>query len=85
MLLRGEGLLRLLRYPEELIARLTPLAEQSAIALREPFRCRLATDGQVPLRAGYPPTVVSSMDGYKAPARRDPRRPRPPAVLGTSR
>lgn len=66
MLLSGEGLLRLHRYPPELIGLLTRLAD--GIALHDPFRYRLATDGQVPLRAGYPTAVISSMDWYKAPA-----------------
>lgn len=35
---------------------------------RSPFRYRLATDGQVPLLAGYPVAVLSSMDWYKAPS-----------------
>jgi hypothetical protein len=68
MLLSGEGLLRLKRYPDELIDTLTRLATEAQIRLRDPFRYRLATDGQVPLRAGYPTAVISSMDWYKAPA-----------------
>jgi hypothetical protein len=68
MLLSGEGLLRLLRYPEEPINRLSELARRCGVALRDPFRYRLATDGQVPLRAGYPTAVLSSMDWYKAPS-----------------
>ncbi len=68
MLLEGEGLLRLRRYPRSLIETLTRLATEHGIALREPFRYRLATDGQVPLRAGYPAAVISSMDWYKAPS-----------------
>jgi hypothetical protein len=68
MLLGGEGLLRLVRYPQAPIAQLTELAERTGIRLREPFRYRLATDGQVPLRAGYPTAVMSSMDWYKAPS-----------------
>jgi hypothetical protein len=68
MLLSGEGLLRLKRYPPQLIVRLTRLAEEHGIGLRRPFRYRLATDGQVPLRAGYPTAVISSMDWYKAPS-----------------
>jgi hypothetical protein len=66
MLLSGEGLLRLHRYPEDLIELLTGLAD--GIDLHQPFRYRLATDGQVPLRAGYPTAVISSMDWYKAPS-----------------
>jgi putative aminopeptidase FrvX len=68
MLLSGEGLLRLRRYPGDLIHRLTRLAGENGISLRKPFTYRLATDGQVPLRAGYPTAVISSMDWYKAPS-----------------
>jgi len=67
MLLAGEGLLSLQRYPQELIDVLGGLAHHSGVPLRSPFRYRLATDGQVPLRAGYPTAVISSMDWYKAP------------------
>jgi hypothetical protein len=68
MLLSGEGLLRLHRYPPGQIRLLAALATESGIRLRDPFRYRLATDGQVPLRAGYPTAVISSMDWYKAPS-----------------
>jgi len=68
MLLDGEGLLRLHRYPKALIDRLTRLAVERGIPLRDPFRYRLATDGQVPLRAGYPTAVITSMDWYHAPS-----------------
>lgn len=68
MLLSGEGLLRRKRYPPALIDELSELAERTGIHLRDPFAYRLATDGQVPLRAGYPTAVISSMDWYKAPS-----------------
>lgn len=68
MLLRGEGLLRRHSYPSGPIHWLSRLAAQNGISLREPFTYRLATDGQVPLRAGYPTAVISSMDWYKAPS-----------------
>jgi hypothetical protein len=68
MLLSGEGLLRLRRYPEDQIRTLSKLADEYRVALHEPFRYRLATDGQVPLRAGYPTAVISSIDWYKAPS-----------------
>jgi hypothetical protein len=38
------------------------------VRLRDPFRYRLATGGQVPLLAGYPVAVISSMDWYKVPS-----------------
>jgi hypothetical protein len=68
MLLQGEGLLRLHRYPTEPVERLSAIARGLGIALHDPFRYRLATDGQVPLRAGYRTAVVSSIDWYKAPS-----------------
>lgn len=68
MLLAGEGLLRLRRYPRSLIDTLSRLAAARGVALRDPFRYRMATDGQVPLLAGYPVAVLSSMDWYKAPS-----------------
>jgi Zn-dependent M28 family amino/carboxypeptidase len=60
MLLSGEGVLRLHRYPQEPLRSLQSLAEQHGIPLHEPFRYRLATDGQVPLRIGYPAAVLTS-------------------------
>jgi Peptidase family M28 len=68
MLLSGEGLLRLHRYPERLIESISRVAYRARVPLRAPFRYRLATDGQVPLRAGYPTAVLSSMAWYKAPS-----------------
>jgi hypothetical protein len=68
MLLSGEGLLRLRRYPEEPRRTLERLAKRQGLVLHKPFRYRLATDGQLPLRAGYPTAVISSIDFYKAPS-----------------
>jgi hypothetical protein len=68
MLLSGEGLLRLHRYPEQPRRTLEQLANRQGLRLHKPFRYRLATDGQVPLRAGYPTAVISSIDFYKAPS-----------------
>lgn len=68
MLLAGEGLFRLRRYPPGPMRELRRLAQEIGVHLRPSFRYRLATDGQVPLRAGYPTAVLSSMDWYKAPS-----------------
>jgi putative aminopeptidase FrvX len=68
MLLDGEGLLTLRRYPRSLIETLSELADQCGVRLHAPFRYRLATDGQVPLLAGYPTAVISSMAWYHAPS-----------------
>lgn len=84
MLLSGEGLLRLVRYPDSAIERLTELAREHDVELRQPFRYRLATDGQVPLRAGYTTAVISSMDWYKAPSNYHWRTDRPANVCQAS-
>jgi hypothetical protein len=68
MLLSGEGLLRLYRYPEELIDALSELAGELGVPLRDPFRYRLAIGGQGSLRAGYPAAAISWMDWFKAPS-----------------
>jgi hypothetical protein len=68
MLLSGEGLLRLHRYPEAPRRTLEQLAARDGLSLHKPLRYRLATDGQLPLRAGYPTAVISSIDFYKAPS-----------------
>ncbi|MGN6870153.1 MAG: M28 family peptidase [Solirubrobacteraceae bacterium] len=68
MLLSGEGLLRLHRYPDEPRRTLERLADRHGLELHKPFRYRLATDGQLPLRAGYSTAVISSIDFYKAPS-----------------
>lgn len=68
MLLSGEGLLRLHRYPGEPRRTLEQLADRHGIELHKPLNYRLATDGQLPLRAGYPTAVISSIDYYKAPS-----------------
>jgi Iap family predicted aminopeptidase len=43
-------------------------ARRLGIPLRAPFRYRFATDGQIPLRAGYPTVTLTSMDARKAPS-----------------
>jgi hypothetical protein len=69
MLLDGEGLLRLHRYPREPTALLRAEAGRLGLDLHPPFRYRLATDGQVPARAGYPSAVITSIDpALKAPS-----------------
>jgi hypothetical protein len=68
MLLSGEGLLRAHRYPQQLIETLGKLAESAGVPLHAPFRYRLATDGQVPLRAGYETAVISSIGPHEAPS-----------------
>lgn len=67
LLLDGEGLLRLHRYPREMLDLVSDCAREAGVALQAPFRFRFATGGQVTLRAGIPTAVVSSIDWYHAP------------------
>jgi hypothetical protein len=66
VLLDGEGMLRLHRYPPAPREELARAAGDLGIAV-EPFRFRFATDGQLPLLAGYRTGVVASVDWYGAP------------------
>ena len=51
--LRGEGMLRLKEYPAESLALMDGLAEELGIHLFPNLRLRNATDGVIPLFAGY--------------------------------
>jgi Zn-dependent M28 family amino/carboxypeptidase len=69
MLLDGEGLVRLHRYPPEPSGTIREEARRLGIALHPPFLYRLATDGQVPARSGYGTAVLTSIDPrLKAPS-----------------
>jgi hypothetical protein len=69
MLLDGEGLVRLHRYPPQPTGLLREQAARLGIELHRPFRYRLATDGQIPARSGYPTAVLTSIDPrLKAPS-----------------
>lgn len=69
MLLDGEGLVRLHRYPPEPTGVLREEARRLGIDLHRPFRYRPATDGQVPGRSGYSTAVPTSIDPeLKAPS-----------------
>jgi hypothetical protein len=69
MLLDGEALVRLHRDPPEPSGLLRREAGRLGIELHPPFRYRLATDGQVPGRSGYPTAVLTSIDPrVKAPS-----------------
>ena len=66
--LDGEGVLWLRRYAPGPAGALAAEARRLGIPLRAPFRYRFATDGQIPLRAGYPTVTLTSMDARKAPS-----------------
>jgi hypothetical protein len=67
VLLHGEGMLKLHRYPPAPADALARAARRLGIAVERGMRFRFATDAQLPLLAGYPAAVVSSVDWYRAP------------------
>lgn len=67
VLLGGEGMAKLHRYPREPGASLRREAERLGVALEPDFRFRFATDAQLPLLAGHPTAVLASVDWYRTP------------------
>lgn len=65
--LEGEGFLKLHRYPDDERERLVAAATSAGVAIEERFRFRFATDGQIPLLAGYPSAVLAALDWYRTP------------------
>jgi hypothetical protein len=67
VMLDGEGMLKLHRYPPAPADALARAAAQLGIEVERGMRFRFATDGQLPLLAGYAAAVLSSVDWYRAP------------------
>jgi hypothetical protein len=67
VLLDGEGMLKLHRYPVAPADALAQAAQRLGIEIERGMRFRFATDGQLALLAGYPAAVLSSVDWYRAP------------------
>jgi Zn-dependent M28 family amino/carboxypeptidase len=67
VMLDGEGMLKLHRYPPAPADALARAAAQLGIEVERRMRFRFATDGQLPLLAGYAAAVLSSVDWYRAP------------------
>jgi Peptidase family M28 len=61
LVLRGEGMLRIREYPSRSVALLDRLADELGIELIPNLRTRNATDGCVPLAAGYECASISSV------------------------
>lgn len=61
LVLRGEGMLRIREYPARSVALLDGLADELGIELVPNLRTRSATDGCVPLAAGYECASISSV------------------------
>jgi hypothetical protein len=66
--LEGEGMLRMHDYPAPFKEVLGDCARDAGVHLRRGLRLRNATDGLIPLRAGFPIVALCSMDRYKRPA-----------------
>ena len=66
--LRGEGMLRMREYPGEALELVDGLAEELEIDLFPNLRLRNATDGVVPLAAGYQCASLCSCTKLKQPA-----------------
>jgi hypothetical protein len=66
--LRGEGMLRLKEYPRESLDLVDGLAESLGIGLYPNLRLRNATDGVIPLFAGYQCASLASCTDLKQPA-----------------
>ena len=66
--LRGEGMLRLKEYPRESLDLVDGLAEDLGIHLFPNLRLRNATDGVIPLFAGYQCASMASCTRLKQPA-----------------
>ncbi len=68
LVLRGEGMLRMREYPARSLALLDGLAEELGIPLFPNLRLRNATDGIIPLAAGYECASLCSCTRLKQPA-----------------
>jgi peptidase M28-like protein len=68
VVLEGEGFLRMRDYPEPIKAMIAEAAEEEGVHLRRGLRLTYATDGLIPLRAGYPTVSIASVDEYLLPA-----------------
>ncbi len=65
--LEGEGMLTMTDYPPAIRDLVARCAEEAEVDLQRGLRFRNATDGLVPLRAGYPCAAIASVDEFKVP------------------
>lgn len=68
LVLEGEGMLGIHEYPKDFIELFHRCAQRLGIELMANLRFRNATDGVIPLRAGYRTATVGSVDEFKIPA-----------------
>jgi hypothetical protein len=67
VLLEGEGMLGIREYPKDFLRLLHGCAGEMGVELRRGLRFRNATDGLLPLEAGYPTAALVSVDELKIP------------------
>ena len=65
IVIEGEGMLKMTDYPEESREFLVGCAERAGAPLRRGLRLGYATDGLIPLKAGYRAVVLASVNKYK--------------------
>jgi Peptidase family M28 len=68
VLIEGEGFLRMRDYPEDLKRLVEDAAAEERVPLRRGLRFTFATDGLIPLRAGYPTIAIGSLNEYMVPS-----------------
>jgi hypothetical protein len=68
LVLRGEGMIRMREYPARSLALLDGIAEELGISMFPNLRLRNATDGVLPLAAGYECASLCSCTRLKQPA-----------------
>ena len=64
----GEGMLRMRYYPDEAREALARAGSEARVELRRGLRTVAATDGLIPLRAGYRVCTLGGVDDTKFPA-----------------
>jgi Peptidase family M28 len=67
-LVEGEGMLRMRLYPEAAREALAAAAEEAGVPLVRGLRTVAATDGLIPLRAGYRVSLLGGVDETKFPS-----------------
>ena len=67
-LIEGEGPIWMEDYDERLRELTAECAAAEGIDLRRKLRSRTSTDGVIPMRAGYPTMLLSSVEAWKAPS-----------------
>lgn len=65
--LEGEGMLGMHEYPKDVLAFVRSCLRDIGVSDVPNLRFRNATDGLIPLKAGYPTAMLGSVDEYKLP------------------